>query len=412
MRTSSLTNPDSNDVELISLIGVAHSISHFSHLIIAPLFPWIKNEFGLSYSELGLLMTTFYVTSFIVQSISGIWVDRHGARPVLFVGLGLLILGSFTVGISSYYWMLMLGMCITGIGNGVFHPVNYTLINHLVKPKNLPHAYSVHGVTGYLGWAAAPLFLLSLTALFGNWRIAVFGASCLAACILLILFIRRDTINDVPVVHLHTTDSPKLLSKNMLSFLKLPNIWLSWLFFYLTAFSFVGIQSFSSTALVDIYHIPISQTTASYTLYMISSAVGLIAGGFVAAKFPQPDRVIMGAFFASGVAAVFAGLGLFDSWSVPIIFALMGFGSGMAAPARDLMVRAATPKGSSGKVFGVVYSGIDCGSATGPILFGLFMDWKNPEVIFYAIAFFQIIAIFVAMQLNSINSTNLSKSPA
>ena len=399
---------DKNDVELISLVGAAHSISHFFHLIIVPLFPWIKEEFALSYSELGLLMTVFYIASFVVQSISGIWVDRHGARPVLFVGMVLLILGSLTIGFSQHYWVMMLGMIITGIGNGVFHPVNYTLINHLVKPKNLPHAYSVHGVTGYLGWAAAPLFLLSITALFESWRFAVFGASILATLVMLLLIWRKDQLNDLSVMSAeHDSQSTPLFSKDMLSFINLPNIRLSWLFFFLTAFSFAGIQSFASTALVDIYNIEISQTTASFTLYMISSALGLIAGGFVAVKIPQPDRVITGAFLASGIATIIAGTGIFAAWSVPLLFVLMGFGSGMAAPARDLMVRAATPKGSSGKVFGVVYSGIDCGSATGPILFGLFMDWKSPEIIFYSVAILQIVAIFVAAQLNTINNAKL-----
>lgn len=399
---------NNNDVELITLIGIAHSISHFFHLLIAPLFPWIKAEFGLSYSELGLLMTVFYVSSFITQSISGIWVDRHGARPILYIGISLLITGSLIVGVSQYYWMLLLAMGITGIGNGVFHPVNYTLINHLVKPKNLPHAYSVHGITGYLGWAAAPLFLLAITSFTGSWRTAVFAAGILAALVLFLLILRKDQLNDVPVVHEHSDmQSAPLFSKHTVAFLKLPNIWLSWLFFYLTAFSFVGIQSFSSTALVDIYHVAITQTTASYTLYMVSSAIGLVAGGFVAAKVDQPDRVITGAFLASGIATIFAGAGLFAAWSIPLLFALMGFGSGMASPSRDLMVRAATPKGSSGKVFGLVYSGIDCGSATGPILFGLFMDWKSPEIIFYGIAFFQIIAIFVAAQLNTLNNAKL-----
>lgn len=403
---------NNNDVELITLIGIAHSISHFFHLLIAPLFPWIKAEFGLSYSELGLLMTVFYVSSFITQSISGIWVDRHGARPILYIGISLLITGSLIVGVSQYYWMLLLAMGITGIGNGVFHPVNYTLINHLVKPKNLPHAYSVHGITGYLGWAAAPLFLLAITSFTGSWRTAVFAAGILAALVLFLLILRKDQLNDLPVVHVHSDiQSAPLFSKHTVAFLKLPNIWLSWLFFYLTAFSFVGIQSFSSTALVDIYHVAINQTTASYTLYMVSSAIGLVVGGFVAAKVDQPDRVITGAFLASGIATIFAGAGLFAAWSIPLLFALMGFGSGMASPSRDLMVRAATPKGSSGKVFGLVYSGIDCGSATGPILFGLFMDWKSPEIIFYGIAFFQIIAIFVAAQLNTLNNAKLAASP-
>ena len=153
-------NSSKKDVELISLIGLAHSISHFFHLIIAPLFPWLKVEFGLSYAQLGLLMTTFYVVSSIVQSTSGLLVDKYSPRPILFLGMIFLILGALALGLAHSYEMLLVGVALAGLGNGVFHPVDYTMINNMVKPQNLPHAYSIHGVTGYLGWAAAPLFML------------------------------------------------------------------------------------------------------------------------------------------------------------------------------------------------------------------------------------------------------------
>jgi MFS transporter, FSR family, fosmidomycin resistance protein len=387
------------DVELIGLIGLAHSISHFFHLIIAPLFPWIKVEFGLSYAQLGLLMTTFYVVSSIVQTTSGLFVDRYGPRPILFIGMAFLVISALFLGLSNSYWMLLIGVSLAGIGNGVFHPVDYTLINHLVKPNNLAHAYSVHGVTGYLGWASAPIFLLSLTALFDSWRMAEFGAAILASIVLLMVYLRRHQLQDT--VQDQVIETPNKIAT--LEIFKLPSMWMSWLFFYLTSFGFAGIQSFSSAALVDIYQIPISLTASSYTLFMISSAFGLIAGGFVATKIPDPDRVITTAFVISGVMAIVAGLGIFPGWTVPIIFALMGFGGGMAGPARDLMVRAGTPQGASGRVFGLVYSGIDFGAASGPVLFGLFMDWKSPEVIFYAIALLQIIAVFVAHLLNQHN---------
>jgi len=398
-------NSNKKDVEIISLIGLAHSISHFFHLIIAPLFPWIKVEFGLTYAELGLLMTTFYVVSSVVQSTSGLLVDRYGARPMLFIGIFFLMISAFILGFAQTYTMLLIGVSIAGIGNGVFHPVDYTMINHLIKEKNLAHAYSVHGVTGYLGWAAAPLFLLSLTALFDSWRVAEFGAGILAGIVLLILLYRRKQLEDHVVEEHHEEKEAPIAT---LAIFKLPSMWMSWLFFYLTSFGFAGIQSFSSSALVDIYQIPISLTASSYTLFMICSALGLIAGGFVASKISDPDRVITTAFLISGLMAIVTGLGIFPGWTVPILFALMGFGGGMAGPARDLMVRAGTPKGASGRVFGLVYSGIDFGAASGPVLFGLFMDWKSPEIIFYSIAVLQLIAVLVAYLLNQHNKNKLA----
>ncbi len=144
------------DASLIGLIGLAHLISHFSQLLLPPLFPWLREAFNVSYAELGFLMTIFFVTSCTVQTLSGFWVDRFGPRPVLYAGLGLLALSAFGFALSSGYAMLMLFAVVAGAGNGVFHPVDYTLINRKVSAPRLGHAYSVHGISGYLGWALAP----------------------------------------------------------------------------------------------------------------------------------------------------------------------------------------------------------------------------------------------------------------
>ncbi|KAA2271364.1 MFS transporter, partial [Staphylococcus sp. 5313] len=63
------------DATLIGLVGLAHGISHFSQLVLAPLFPWLKDAFGVSYTELGFVLTVFFVVSCIVQALSGFVVD-------------------------------------------------------------------------------------------------------------------------------------------------------------------------------------------------------------------------------------------------------------------------------------------------------------------------------------------------
>src|ERR1051325_3677003 len=95
-----------DDATLIGLIGLAHAISHFSQLLLAPLFPWLKDAFGVSFTELGLLMSIFFVVSCAVQTMSGFAVDRYGPRPVLFAGLGLLGLSAFGFASSQNWWML------------------------------------------------------------------------------------------------------------------------------------------------------------------------------------------------------------------------------------------------------------------------------------------------------------------
>ena len=79
-----------DDASVIGLVGVAHAVSHFSQLILAPLFPFLKDEFGVSYTQLGFLLTVYFVVSCAVQALSGFVVDRFGPRPVLLGGLALL----------------------------------------------------------------------------------------------------------------------------------------------------------------------------------------------------------------------------------------------------------------------------------------------------------------------------------
>ncbi|MCB2021914.1 MAG: MFS transporter, partial [Burkholderiaceae bacterium] len=136
-------SPWRRDAVLVALVGGAHSISHFSQLLLAPLFPWLKDAFGVGYAELGFLLTIFFVVSCVIQTLSGFWVDRFGPRPVLLTGLTLIGFAALGYAVSTSYAMLAAFSVVAGVGNGVFHPVDYTLINRKVAKEHLGHAYSV-----------------------------------------------------------------------------------------------------------------------------------------------------------------------------------------------------------------------------------------------------------------------------
>jgi MFS family permease len=375
------------DAEVIGLIGLAHSSSHFYQLILAPLFPWLKLEFGFSYAELGFLMTIFFVISTLTQAAAGFWVDHSGPLKVLLFGLVSLCVSAIILSVSNGYLVLLLGSALAGLGNGVFHPSDYTLINRRVSPVRIPHAYSMHGISGALGWAAAPAFLVSLTTLFG-WRSALLGAASMVALIIGLLLVRRRILLGSVEDQAQEKLNKKQQSAFSISFLKLPAVWLCWGFFFLTALSLGGVQSFASAALRMLYDLPVALSTTAYSTYMLASAGGMFVGGFIAAKAKFPERVIMWAFIAAGGLSVLISFVLVSGATVLILFTLMGFGVGMAGPSRDLMIRQATPKEASGRVFGIVYSGLDLGLALGPILFGMLMDWHQESLVFVMIAVF------------------------
>ena len=391
-----------SDVRVISLISLAHGSSHFFHLILPPMFPWLKDAFALSYAELGLLMSVFFVVSCIVQATSGFLVDRIGARPVLFAGLGLLVLAAFIYFQSNGYLMLMLGAVIAGCGNGIFHPVDYTLINHKVSPANLPYAYSMHGVTGYLGWAAAPAFMVGIAQL-ADWRIAFLSAAVLEVFILLILWLNKNQlIDNVKERHENTQASnPGGNSESAFAFLKLPAVWLCWVFFFFSMASTSSLQSFSPSALFKIYELPVNVGNYFLTLLALGSAVGVLLGGYLAAKLQAPEKIVSSCLFLTIVLCLLLATGLTSVDLIPVIFFVLGFGYGVVAPSRDLLVKQATPKGVAGRVYGIVYSGIDLGAAVGPFIFGFLMDAGLPKALFLGIALFQLMIIPTVFKVSS-----------
>ncbi len=402
--TDAQLNRCASDVRVIGLISLAHGSSHFFHLILPPMFPWLKNEFAFNYAELGLLMSIFFVVSCIVQAASGFLVDRVGARPVLFSGMSLLILSALLYSQTNGYAILVLASIVAGCGNGVFHPVNYTLINHKVSPLNLPYAYSVHGLTGYLGWAAAPAFMVAIASL-TDWRIAFVASAVFEALILLILWINRALLFDSAKERheesrkSHAASNPGGAPMSAYGFLTSPAVWLCWIFFLFSVAATSGLQSFAPSALFEIYRLDVGTGNYFLTLMALGGAGGMLLGAYIATRFKSPERIITICFVVSIVMSLLLATGWLAVDAVVIPFIVIGLGIGVAAPSRDLMVRAATPVGASGRVYGIVYSGIDLGAAIGPLVFGIFMDANLPKFLFIGVALFQLIIIFTAFKV-------------
>ncbi len=383
------------DAHLIGLVGLAHLVSHFSQLLLPPLFPWLKDALNASYTQLGALMTIFFVVSCIVQTLSGFWVDKYGPRPILFAGLALLGVAAFGFSASSSYWMVAAFTVVAGIGNGVFHPVDYTLLNRKVSAKRLGHAYSTHGLTGSLGWALAPALLVPI-ALARGWQMAMMVAGVVIFSVWVALFLQRDklVLETVP-----TNDKPGAPVENSLAFLKIPAVWGCFGFFFLYAIVISVIQAFAPEAARKLHDVPIALAAACLTIYMVCNAGGMIAGGFMAANPERAERVVGMAFSVAAVIALTLGLADLPSAAVPVLFGLMGFASGTASPSRDMLVKKSTPANSTGRVYGVVYSGLDIGQALAPLFFGMLMDRQLFSSVFIGLAAVQLTLIAGALNI-------------
>jgi predicted MFS family arabinose efflux permease len=400
--------PWRKDAGVIGLVGLAHCISHFSQLLLAPLFPWLKDAFQVSYTQLGFLLTIFFVVSCVVQTLSGFWVDRFGPRPILFGGLTLLGLAALGYASSQSYWMLAAFSVVAGVGNGVFHPVDYTLINRRVARQRLGHAYSVHGITGSLGWALAPALLVPI-ALASSWRVALVVAAGLAFGVLALLWWWRGQLQVDP---LPKPGHAQAASEHSLAFLKIPAVWMCFGFFFFYAGALSIVQTFAPQAARELHAVPAHLVAICLSVYMVCSAGGMLVGGFMAR---DPQRAVRTVGVAFGLAAMMAlAIGFTDlpGFAVPMLFGAMGFVSGTAGPSRDLLVKASAPDNATGRVYGVVYSGLDIGQAVVPLVVGRLMDRGAFSSVWLALALLQGVLIASAFNVRRVRRTQLQPASA
>jgi MFS family permease len=392
------------DAGVIGFVGLGHLVSHFSQLILPPLFPWLKDALHASYTELGFLMTLFFVVSCAVQAVSGFLVDRWGPRPVLFAGLSLLGLAAFGFAASPDYLTMALFSIVAGIGNGVFHPVDYTLINRKVSPSRLGHAYSVHGITGSLGWALGPAVVVPLALAF-SWRVALAGAGVIAFAVLVLMWLRRASLDLPPTAPRDPASGPQ---EHSMAFMRIPAVWMCFGFFFFYAVVLSAVQAFAPEAARRLHDVPLGWAAMCVTVYMVCAAGGMVLGGFLASDPERCERVVGVGFGLAALVALLIGLGHVPAVAVPALFGAMGFASGIAGPSRDLLVKKSTPENATGRVYGVVYSGLDIGQAVAPLFFGALMDHQQYRGVWLGLVFMQVVLITSAFNVRKVRRTSLS----
>ncbi|HXJ78975.1 MAG TPA: MFS transporter [Candidatus Methylomirabilis sp.] len=386
-----------SDARLIALVCVGHCLSHFYSLVLPPLFPVLRAELGASYVELGLLITAFAGASAISQLVSGFLVDHLGARRVLAGGLALLGSAIALAGMAPSYLVLLAIMPLAGLGNGVFHPADYSIFNARVDPRRLGRAYSAHSMSGSMGWVLSPVVVGALSAAFG-WRVAVTSVGVVGVLTALVI-LRQRSLGDV-ARRAPSQDAPS--GPGVVAAIRLlltPPITMAFAYFVLIAASMSAVQNFAVAMMATVYGAPLVLATGALTAYLLGNGAGVLCGGFVADRMHRHD------LFASagmGVAAVltlvFASGGPPEA-SLAILLALIGFAKGVTNPSRDMLVRAATPHGASGKTFGFVYSGLDLGTLVMPPIYGALIDHGQPRVIFVVAAVLMALTILTVLEV-------------
>jgi len=386
------------DAMIIALIGVVHGTSHFFHLLVPPLFPWLMAEFALDFTGVGFSMTVFFIVSGCGQALAGFLVDRFGPVRVLLAGMLCFLASGIVLSMAGGLPGILAAAALAGLGNSVLHPADFTVLNRRVSTSRLGHAFSVHGLSGNIGWALAPLFLTAVASA-ANWRLAAALASLAALPALLLLLAFRRHLEGEPPAEVHKTEGA---APGQFAFLASGPVWLCFAFFFLITSAFGAVQNYIPSILQGMYGLPLGFAAASLSLYLLASAGGIVVGGFIA-RHAARERQIATVLTIAALLALLMAAGLLPAWAIPVLLAGIGFFTGIAGPSRDLLVRkAATARfgqAAYGRVYGFVYSGLDLGLAVAPLLFGVFMDRGQFASVLIGIAVFQSLAILTALRV-------------
>ena len=381
------------DARVIGLVALAHGLSHFYQIATAVLFPLIREDLGVSYAALGATIALYYVVSGICQTLAGFAVDRFGARRVLFGGLLLCVAGTLLAGVARNYEMLVAAALIAGLGNSVFHPSDFAILNARVNPVRLGYAFSWHGIAGFLGYAAAPAFCTAMAGAFG-WRAALLAAAAIGAVIVVFLAAQHEQLHVPPAAARRGAD----LAADLRVLASAP-VLMCFGYFVFIAVGFIAIQNFGVATLIALYGTSAAFASAALTAYLIGAAAGIFTGGFVAARFQRHDLVAVAGMLVSALLVFLLAAAWMPAGLLTALLAVTGFASGVTNPSRDLIVRANTPAGATGKVYGFVYSGLDVGSMLTPVLFGWLLDRGQPAAVFYAVVLATALTIVTVLQL-------------
>lgn len=393
----SVTAISSSDTKVISLIGLAHFFSHFYQLTLPALFPLMLKVEGLNWAELGTLSATLFVASGISQTPSGFLVDKIGARPMLIGGIFLMSLAMMGFWWADSYPLMLLLAFIAGIGNSVFHPADFSILNGSVDSSRMGRAFSVHHFGGYIGYASAPFLMLALGTEIG-WRESVLLVGSLGLAVTILLWVNRPCLRDCGI---DKGIRPEPI-KNEIKALARPSFVMAFLFFAFMAMGSVGLMTLGAGALIQLIDISSKLANGAISLQLTGTIAGVLVGGFIADRITRHDYmtalvVLIGALLLQ----LFPAFKLADAYVFIPILVIYGLLYGIAGPMRDMVIRSITPAGAAGKVFGFTYSGMDVGSAISGVIFGFLLQKQLPEFVFIGVGLVMLIGVVIVLAARS-----------
>jgi MFS family permease len=363
------------------LITIGHSLTHWYPATFYLLLPLIGNELGLSYSQIGLVITCQYIAAAVANVPGGVLVDTIGRKGLL-MAVSLFWVGFpyLLIGFSQGYPMLLVCVALVGFGNSLWHPTAIpTLGQRYPDRKGL--VLSLHGMGGNVGDAVAPVVVGAALAVF-TWREVVVMNVLPGLVVALLMFAFLGTLK---------LGSRKTESQSLAQYRAgLRDLFRSRALILLSTGS--TFRSMTQTALLTFLPVYLAHDMGYSPVWVGACLFALQAAGFAAAPIAGhlSDRMGRKNIALSSMATtalVLVAMAL--SGGSPLFVALvavLGFFLYALRPVIQAWMLETTPKNMGGSSIGILFGAQALGAAVGPLLAGMVADRHGLLATFYFLA--------------------------
>jgi FSR family fosmidomycin resistance protein-like MFS transporter len=390
---------------VLGAISFSHFLNDMIQSLILALYPLLKNDFKLSFAQIGLITLTFQLTASVLQPFIGMYTDRHPQPRALSIGMGFTLIGLLLLSIAPNYGTVIIAAALVGSGSSIFHPES-SRVARLASGGQHGLAQSIFQVGGNAGSSVGPLLAAWIIIPYGRTSVAWFSLAALIAILVLwrigSWYLRQHALPaGKAVLHAARERSTAVSGKVVWSISILVALVFS-KYFYLASLS-----SYYTFYLISRFHLSIQSAQLHLFGFLFAIALGTLVGGPVGDRIGR-KRVIWVSIL--GVAPFTLMLPYANAaWTTVLVF-IIGLTIASAFSAILVYAHELLP-GRVGTVSGLFF-GLAFGvGGIGAALLGKLADLRGIEYVYSVCSFLPLIGLLTAF-LPDLRSRRAGVRPA
>jgi FSR family fosmidomycin resistance protein-like MFS transporter len=373
---------------ILGAISSAHMVNDMMQSLILAMYPILKGEFSLSFSQIGLITLTYQLTASLLQPLVGLITDRRPQPYSLPCGMFSTLIGLMLLAAAPNFGTVLLAAACIGIGSSIFHPES-SRIARLASGGKHGFAQSVFQVGGNLGTAIGPLLAAAVIAPYGQHSVAWFGLVALVGIGLLLQVSRWYVTHHIAAVGTKKATAVSLYPRKVV----IGAIAVLLVLIFSKYFYVAGLSSFYTFYVMERFGLSVQSAQLHLFFFLFASAVGTVVGGPIGDRIGRKPVIWVSILGVAPFALLLPHANLFWTTTLTVVIGLVlsSAFSAILVYAQELM------PGKVGMVSGLFFGFAFGMGGLGAAALGAFADRTSIAFVYHAIAYLPLLGIVAAL---------------